>query len=155
MTRLLADVLMPLAVILGGGWALWTYQKEARLKRAQWLHTLYASFFESDRFKRIRYILDYEPAEAQRLYDDLGSNEGDDLSEALVDYLNFFEFVCALESLGQLKQREIEMIFDYYLRLILQRPVVVKFVESDGFENLSEMLTRMGSESRIGKSGLE
>jgi hypothetical protein len=42
--------------------ALITYRRNMKTKRAEWLSTLHAKFFESTNYKSMRHILDYEPA---------------------------------------------------------------------------------------------
>ncbi len=58
--------------------------------------------------------------------------------EPLVDYLNFFEFVASLWKLRQLKIKEVEMMFEYYIRNLAEKPEIVRFIEREGFERLRE-----------------
>src|SRR5437763_6463265 len=95
--------------------ALATYRKNARTKRAEWLSTLHAKFFESENYKRIRSILDYEQPELAILRKLVSSGDYDELAELLVDYLNFFEFIASLWKLGQLDIEEVATLFEYYL----------------------------------------
>src|SRR5882724_804001 len=82
--------------------ALFTYRKNAKTKRAEWLSTLHARFFESSNYKRIRGIVDYELPELATLRECVTSGGYDELVELFVDYLNFFEFIASLWKLGQL-----------------------------------------------------
>jgi hypothetical protein len=62
------------------------------------------------------------------------------MAEALVDYLNFFEFVASLRRLGQIRSKEVEMLFRYYLSLLHRHPFVLEFVRTQDFENLTALL---------------
>jgi hypothetical protein len=80
----------------------------------------------SDLTLRVRSILDSPPRPApdyDRLKANVESGEGGDL-EALINYLNFFEFMAALCQQGQLKLSEIGQMFDYYLRNLKSTPFV-------------------------------
>ena len=44
----------------GAGFALYQYRLSTRLKKAEWIESLHAKFFESANYKRIRGILDHE-----------------------------------------------------------------------------------------------
>ena len=139
-----STVIGGLTAVAGGLTALVTFRRSARLKRAEWLYNLHVKFYEAANYKPIRRILDYEPsAELTRLRETIEKGANDDLAEALVDYLNFFEFVASLLKLKQLSEREILMLFEYYLRRIRDHPFVVAFVQQEGFESLAELLNKL------------
>lgn len=75
--------------------ALVTYRRNVRTKRAEWLSTLHAKFFESTNYKSMRHIIDYEPPEFVTLRDCIAQGGSDQLVESFVDYLNFFEFIAS------------------------------------------------------------
>lgn len=75
-----------------------------------------------------------------------------DLTEALVDYLNFFEFVASLWKLKQLSRREILMLFEYYLKRINDHQFVVGYIEKEGFESLAELLKSVRQRNVGGRS---
>ena len=91
-----------------------TFRKNAMVKRAEWLKTLHAQFYESDLYRTTRRVLDYKPQpEFDRLKEAV--LRGDGTAEAFGLYLNFFEFVASLWKLDQLKLREVKMLFEYYI----------------------------------------
>jgi hypothetical protein len=49
--------------------AAWTYRRNSRLEQAQWVSTFYEKFYESDRYKRVRNLLDCptDPSEVDKL----------------------------------------------------------------------------------------
>ena len=147
------DTILKLTTLIGGIIALATFivglatfQRNARLKRAEWLSQLHAKFYETGAYKRIRHILDYKPDPEftnLRVAVTEEGHEHDELAEALVDYLNFFEFVASLWKIGQLSLREISMVFAYYLRNLKQHQFVMDFVTKNDFENLDALLPRI------------
>lgn len=140
----LIDPVLKVSTFVAGVIAIITFRRSVRLKRAEWLYNLHAKFYETPNYKRTRRILDYEPPEElNQLRKCIEEGGDDDLSEALVDYLNFFEFVASLWKLKQLSQREIFMLFEYYLRRINDHQFVVCFIREEGFESLSELLKRV------------
>jgi len=109
--------------------------------RAEWLDGLYTRFYEQSQYKRMRRVLDYEIEPALgTLRKAIEEGDGSDATEELVDYLNFFEFLGSLKEMGQLSEREISMMFEYYVTRLNDHPFIVRFAETQGFERLSAML---------------
>ena len=48
-----------LIAVLSFPFALWTYRNSVKTRRAEWLASLHEKFFERDRYKDIRRVLDY------------------------------------------------------------------------------------------------
>lgn len=143
------DTILKISGLVGGIIALVTFWRNAKLKRAEWLYQLHAKFYESPAYKRIRHMLDYQPDPGfadLRLAVTQGGH--DELAEAFVDYLNFFEFVVSLWKLDQLKQREIKMIFEYYLLNLKDHKFVMDFIQQNGFENLEALIARVSTDRR-------
>ena len=131
--------------VLGAAVALWQYRISTQLKKAEWIESLHTKFFESATYKRVRRILDYEssPDFANLKSGLAGEDEAgahDELCESFVDYLNFFEFIASLGELGQLSNREISKLFDYYLRLLQRHGFIVQYIRDNGFESLGKIL---------------
>jgi hypothetical protein len=134
------------------------YLQNANLERAKWALTLYERFFEKESLKKVRGILDCNPCSKYLLakIDNKAvlsdeertqlisfrkvENLVDEESDEFTDYLNFFEFVAFLESNKQLKRREIEALFDYYLKCLKKHDLVIEYIERNGFEQLKELL---------------
>ena len=51
-----------LVALLGFPIALLTFRRSVKTKRAEWLASLHEKFFEGDRYKEIRRVLDYQAA---------------------------------------------------------------------------------------------
>ena len=145
------DAILKISGLLGGIIALVTFWRNAKLKRAEWLYQLHAKFYESPAYKRVRHMLDYQPdPEFADLREAVTQGGHDELAEAFVDYLNFFEFVASLWKMGQLNQREIAMIFEYYLLNLKKHEFVMEFITHNGFENLEALIARVSADRHRG-----
>lgn len=143
MTDLLAilKIAGALVAVLGFPFAIFTYHRSARTKRAEWLSSLHEKFFESDRYANIRQILDYrvEPGYSE-LAEAVMAERHHPLADDLYRYLNFFELLAGLRQLKQISDDEIHGLFDYDLKLIRQHEFIVKTLKPQGFERLDELL---------------
>jgi hypothetical protein len=134
------DLVLRISTLIAGALAVWTFARTAKVRRAEWLSSLHTKFFESPNYKHIRGILDYEiEPEFSRLRELVASGAHDALVEEFADYLNFFEFVASLWQLGQLKPREVLMLFEYYLSLLYRHDFVRRYIQSQSFENLAKL----------------
>jgi hypothetical protein len=132
-----------IATVGVAAWAVWTYRNAQRQRRAEWLEGLYIRFYEQPQYKKIRRLLDYEPEpELTNLRRAIQSGGESDSCEELVDYLNFFEFLGSLEAMKQVSAKEIEMLFEYYIRRLNEHPFVTRFIDEQGFEHLSSALSK-------------
>ncbi len=126
-----------------GGFALYTFWRNQKVRRAEWLASLYERFYLNPEFRKTRALLDYDSAERTDLLRSLETDpENWSALEPLVDYLNFFEFVASLWKLRQLKIKEVEMMFEYYIRNLAEKPEIVRFIEREGFERLRELIRK-------------
>jgi len=135
------DLVLRLSTLGAGALAVLAFWRTAKVRRAEWLSSLHAKFFESSNYKRIRRVLDYQiEPEFSRLQELVASGAHDELVEELADYLNFFEFVASLWQLGQLKSGEVLMLFEYYLSLLYRHDFVRGYIQSQSFENLEKLV---------------
>ena len=131
--------------VIGGLWALWIYHSNLRLKRAEWLQKLHQQFYESERYRKVREILDYRPRrELAELHEAVAADASSQLATDLFDYLNFFEFVAGFAGLKQLQKQDVQLAFDYPLRMIARDDVVMAQVDSQGYESLGTLLREFG-----------
>ena len=130
-----------LLAVLSFPFALWTYRNSVKTRRAEWLASLHEKFFESDRYKDIRRVLDYrsEP-EYSNLVRAIADGTHHLLADELYRYLNFFEFLAGLRGLGQISDDEIIGLFDYDLRLLKQHELIMNALRPQGFERLADLL---------------
>ena len=140
------ETIKVLLAVVAGGFALYTFWRNQKVRRAEWLASLYERFYLNEGFKRTRALLDYASDERTQLLECLVTDpENASALEPLVDYLNFFEFVASLWKLGQLKTKEVEMMFEYYIRDLAKKPEVMGFIGKEGFEKLQELIAEINS----------
>lgn len=152
-TGLVIPVLTLIGAAVGGGITIYIYYRNSRLRRAEWLYSLFEKFFCGTSYARIRMILDYEsPEDIKGLQRALETHSDPELEEAMVDYLNFFEFVASLHQLRQLTTQEVRMVFDYYIRRLGDHPFVMTYLiePKQGFEGLVRLVHEVRSQA--GKS---
>lgn len=127
--------------ILGVPAAYITYRRSVRTRRADWLVSLHEKFFETDRYARIRPVLDYrrEP-DYSDLAQAVAAQHYHPLADEFYRYLNFFELLASLRKLGQISDEEIIGLFDYDLRMIADHRFVIDALRPQGFERLSDLI---------------
>jgi len=137
------QALVLVGTLVGGGFTVFTYWRNSRLQRAQWLSSLHEKFFEQAHYKTIRRIIDYEEPELTTIKEALRTDTDHELTESLVDYLNFFELIGSLWKLKQLSFEEIALGFAYYLERLLDFDFLMNFIRRSGFENLDALLAEV------------
>jgi gamma-glutamylcyclotransferase (GGCT)/AIG2-like uncharacterized protein YtfP len=132
----LATVLASLSFLYG----IMKYRGTVQLKRAEWLHKLFLSFYEQTRYRQIRELLDGR----QR-------NPGETALQAVTrlhkeseldDYLNFFEFLAGLQTLGQMRKKDVLILFEYWIQRLRCDPDIAEYIRRFGYENLSKLLPK-------------
>jgi hypothetical protein len=142
--RAIIETVFHLVSILAVFLAAITYWRNARTRRAEWLFSLYQKFFEEPHHKEMRWLLDYRPDPAYlELQRSVANDTPDRSAEPLVDYLNFFEFTARLWRSRQLKLKEVKGLFQYYLENLTKHDFIRKFIRTEGFEALDELLDKM------------
>jgi hypothetical protein len=116
-------------------WGICVYFSNSRLRRAEWLGSLYDKFYERSELKAVREVMDCEGGQSAAI-DKLVSEEPPEFS----DYLNFFEFVAVLRKSRQLTQGEIEDLFHYYLDCLENCRAVRAYIAKKGYEQLDRLL---------------
>jgi len=64
----------------------------------------------------------------RRLRGALQNHTEESLEEKLVDYLNFCEFIASLWKLRQLPIKEIQMMFEYYIRRLESYDFILEYL---------------------------
>src|ERR1700760_1054266 len=103
MDPVLKDWLDSIAKILGGlGFivAAISYRSQQRIKKAEWLKSLFEKFFENSTYKEVRVWLDYGTLHERLTVNDAALRQTNE--EKFTDFLNFFEFIGVLHSRGHL-----------------------------------------------------
>jgi hypothetical protein len=142
-----AEKISGLAAAAGVLWAVWVYYGKLRLERAKWLSSLYSKFYEAENLKNVRNTLDESgpyPEDTQERIETMVNDQDPDFT----DYLNFFEFMAYLEHLGQLSEKDVKALFDYYLRNLSKHKKVREYIDKDrnGFGYLKQVLLRFPAE---------
>lgn len=106
------DIISKTVAAIGIVIAALNYRKQTQTKRAEWLKDLFEKFYEGTEYKEVRKW--FESGDIEKKIKPHPDVTQDD--EKLTDYLNFFEFIATLESEGQLKQKDVSNLFDYYLK---------------------------------------
>jgi hypothetical protein len=121
--------------IIAALWALIVYRRNRRLEQAKWLSSFYDKFYESDKYKKVRELLDSDAAEDIRV-----KVEREDAD--FTDYLNFFEHVAIFARSKQLLINDVEASFCYYLDCLRSNESVREYIRNDdkGYENLKSYL---------------
>jgi hypothetical protein len=129
--------------ILGIPAAYFTYRRSVRTRRAEWLVSLHEKFFETDRYARIRRVLDYrEEPDYSDLIQAVREQKHQPLADEFYRYLNFFELLASLRKLRQISDDEIVGLFDYDLHMIATHEFVVAALRPQGFERLADLIQR-------------
>jgi hypothetical protein len=102
-----------IAAISGIGFTAIGYFKNNKLKRGEWLKTLFEKFYEQEKFKEIRREIEYGSLEKYLMIDSGGKLTNIENEEELVNHLNFFEFIAALLKYQQISQLEINDMFGF------------------------------------------
>ncbi len=144
MTQIVANVTSILTLIgasVGGAITICIYRRNSSLRRSEWLYSLFKHFFCESSYAQVRQMLDYEkPEEISSLRKALELHSDQGLEEAMVNYLNFFEFIASLYRLRQLTMQELCMVFDYYIRRLGDYPFIMNYLTSQGFEGLLQLV---------------
>ena len=124
------------AVTAFGVWFTWrTFEANRKIKRAEWLKSLYEKFYENEHYKTVRRWIDFDGLDSELRDDSSHVKE-----EKLSDFLNFFEFIATLEKMNQLKVQEIQDLFSYYLTRIRSSELCMNYVQTYEFKNLEKLL---------------
>ena len=137
-------VLAGVVAVLGAPLAILTYLRSVQTKRAEWLVSLHEKFFETDRYARVRRVLDYrQEPDYSGLAQAVTAQQHHLLADEFFRYLNFFELLASLRRLRQISDEEILGLFDYDLRLLAQHQFIMDALRPQGFEQLHELLQRI------------
>ncbi|MDO6434688.1 hypothetical protein Q4E93_29020 [Flavitalea sp. BT771] len=112
-----------------------SYRNQTRIKRAEWIKSLFEKFFEDPTYKDVRGWLDYNELAEKLSAPEKRSNE-----EKFTDFLNFFEFIGVLYSNKQLTYKQVCDVFNYYLRKIKSDADCQQWIDQYGFSKLKALL---------------
>lgn len=135
-SSLIAQVVSYLVGAFAAGFAARAYWRNSKTQRATWLVQLYEKFFESGHYKAMRELLDCDPNA-----DEVNAAVAGEKSD-FTDYLNFFEMVTALADSGEISDKEVLTLFEYYLGCLKAHDAVMRYVEKqkNGYEKLRSFM---------------
>ena len=115
--------------------ALVVYKRNHRLEQSRWLSSFYDKFYETDKYKAVRELLD---SKNRKEINSLVENE----DPAFTDYLNFFEHVAIFAGSNQLRTDDVEASFCYYLDSLKGHEKVRDYINNKdkGYEKLKAYL---------------
>ena len=126
------------AALLAGLFGLFRYLRSERMRQTEQVRELYRMFFESDRYRRIRFVLaNPESPEFAALKTELSTpGMPKALEGELIDLLNFFEFVSGLTRRGLVARRDIDWMFASFIDRVVAVDFVRSYVMRSDFEEL-------------------
>jgi hypothetical protein len=134
------------AALLAGIFGLFRYFRSERMRQTEQVRELYRMFFESDRYRRIRFVLaNPEAPEYPALKAQLGASglPGELLGE-LIDMLNFLEFVTGLTRRGLVSKQDVDWMFSSFLERVVAIDFVRDFVLRSDFDELAPICRKAG-----------
>lgn len=117
-----------------------SYRNQVRIRRAEWLKSLFEKFFENSTYKEVRVWLDYDILHDRLTVADTVLRQTNE--EKFTDFLNFFEFIGVLYSRRYLTFGQVYDVFDYYLKKIKSDADCREWIEKYSFEKLKALLAR-------------
>lgn len=127
-----------LAAFLAGLFGLFRYIRSERMRQTEQVRELYKMFFESPRYRRIRFVLANQDApEFAALRTELATpGMPRELEAELIDFLNFLEFVAGLTRRGLVAKRDIDWMFSSFIERVIAVDFVREYVLRQDFDEL-------------------
>jgi hypothetical protein len=121
-----------------------TYYKNNKVKRGEWLKTLFEKFFEENKFSEVRMHIEYDTLEAYLNTDETKEPKNKINEELMVNYLNFFEFISILNIKRYISDEEVKLMFRHYIKKIGENKYLqeVDYINKYDFENLQKLLSK-------------
>jgi len=151
----LGTLIISVGAIYAATVALAEFRENTQVAKAKWLSELFEKLFVDGEFKKMRQKIDFDDIEDIRdliirelawhhisAPEKFTPNERD-LLDCFTDYLNFFEFIGVLRSMGRLTDDDVKSLFDYYIRRLVDVDTdqwIRKYLSALGFENLIYLL---------------
>ncbi|MFT3722316.1 MAG: hypothetical protein QM773_01930 [Hyphomonadaceae bacterium] len=124
--------------LLAGLFGLFRYLRSERMRQTEQVRELYRMFFESERYRRIRFVLaNPEAPEFAALKSELATpGMPRELEGELIDLLNFLEFVSGLTRRGLVSRRDIDWMFSNFIDRVVSVDFVRAYVLRSDFDEL-------------------
>lgn len=127
-----------LAALLAGIFGLFRYLRSERMRQTEQVRELYKMFFESPRYRRIRFVLaNADSPEFAALKTELATpGMPRELEAELIDFLNFLEFVAGLTRRGLVAKRDIDWMFSSFIDRVITVDFVRDYILRQEFDEL-------------------
>jgi hypothetical protein len=128
-----------MAALGAGLFGLVRYLRSERLRQTEQVRELYRMFFESSRYRRIRFIIgDKSSPEFEKLRAEIaaGGLPGE-LEGELIDLLNFFEFVSGLTRRGLVARSDVDWMFRSFIDRLAGVDFIRDYVFGGDYEELA------------------
>lgn len=134
-----------LAALLAGIFGLFRYLRSERMRQTEQVRELFTMFFESDRYRRIRFVLaNADCQEFETLRTELATpGLPKPLEGELIDLLNFLEFVSGLTRRGLVSKRDIDWMFANFIERVVEIDFVRAYVARQTFHELHVISRRL------------
>jgi hypothetical protein len=139
-----------LAALAAGLFGLFRYLRSERLRQTEQVRELYSMFFESPRYRRIRFVMGNPTSpEYAALRTEL-ETEGmpRELEGELIDLLNFFEFVTGLTRRGLVAREDVDWMFRNFINQVASTDFIRAYVLKNDFQELSVICRKKAGRGR-------
>lgn len=128
------------AALLAGLFGLFRYMRSERLRQTEQVRELYRMFFESDRYRTIRFVLaNPSAAEYTRLEEELAApGMPKEMEGQLIDLLNFFEFVTGLTRRGLVAKKDVDWMFANFIERVVRIAFIREYILKGDFDELED-----------------
>jgi hypothetical protein len=135
-----------LAILVTGIFGLFRYLRSERLRQTEQVRELYRMFFESERYRRIRFVVHHpEAPEFDRLKAELAADGmPGELEGELIDLLNFFEFVSGLTRRGLVARTDVDWMFANFIERLVRVDFIRAYVLAGDYHELARAARRAG-----------
>lgn len=132
------------AALLAGIFGLFRYLRSERMRQTEQIRELYNSFFGSDKYRRIRFVLaNPEAPEFSALKAELATpGMPKPLEGELIDLLNFLEFVSGLTRRGLVSRSDIDWMFANYIERVIAVDFVRAYVKRQELDELNDAIRK-------------
>lgn len=132
--------------LLAGLFGLFRYLRSERMRQTEQVRELFRMFFDSERYRRIRFVLaNPDSPEFAALRTELSTpGMPKALEGELIDLLNFFEFVSGLTRRGLVARRDIDWMFASFIGRTVSVDFVRAYILRSDFDELREAAERAG-----------
>lgn len=133
------------AALLAGIFGLFRYLRSERMRQTEQIRELYNSFFGSEKYRRIRFVLaNPEAPEFSALRQELATpGMPKPLEGELIDLLNFLEFVSGLTKRGLISRSDIDWMFANYIDRVIKVDFVRDYVKRQDFDELNAAIRKV------------